>query len=145
MKSVRRTFLAATALTLGMVLAACGEDDSRDVANLDGNWVLVEFDQIDVPADPEVETTLNLEDGRATGNTGINNFTGTYDATENGKVTFSSLEVTEMAGSENATQQEQRFLAELEKVENFEYDTDDDQLELNDGSDDTLLVFSKAD
>lgn len=144
MMIVRRTLVAASALALGMGLAACGGDDSRDVDRLEGNWVLVEFDEADIPADPAVETTLALENGKATGNTGVNDFNGTYDAPENGKVSFSELSSTMMAGEENAMVQEKRFLAEMERVENFEYDSEDEQLELNDGSDETLLVFRKA-
>lgn len=145
MKTARRILVAAAALTLSVGLAACGGDDSRDVAHLEGNWVLVEFDQADVDADPTVETTLVLEDGAATGNSGVNQFKGTYDAQEDGKVSFSRLSGTKMAGPEAAMMQEQRFLEEMGKVQNFEYDSEDGQLELNDRADDTLLVFRRAD
>lgn len=145
MKSVRRILVAAAALTLSAGLAACGGDDSRDVAQLEGSWVLVEFDRADIPADPDVETTLDLESGRATGSSGVNQFTGTYDAVEDGKVSFSELAGTKASGPENAMIQERLFLEEMAKVENFEYDHDDAHLELNDRGDDTLLVFRKAD
>ena len=145
MKSARRILVAAAALTLSAGLSACGGDDSRDVANLEGSWVLVEFDRADIDAHPDVETTLDLEDGKATGSSGVNRFTGTYDAQEDGKVSFSDLAVTKMAGPETAMIQERLFLEEMAKVENFEYDSEDRQLELNDRADDTLLVFRRAD
>lgn len=145
MNTVRRALVTVAALTLTGSLAACGGDDSRDVTHLEGSWVLVEFDQADIPADPAVETTLTLDGGKATGNAGVNDFNGTYDAQEDGKVSFSALAVTKMAGPDNAMLQEDRFLAEMEKVENFEYDSEDGELELADKADDTLLVLRRAD
>lgn len=137
----RRGVTAVLALTLGLALTACGNDhESRDVANLEGSWELVEFDQADIPADPAVESTLDLADGKAGGNAGVNTFRGTYEA-EDGKISFGRLATTKKTGEPNAIRQEQRFLAALELVENFEYDDEDDELELKDERDETLVVL----
>jgi len=128
-------------LGLSLTLTACGNDhESRDVAALEGTWVLVEFDEADIDADPTVETTLDLAEGRATGNAGVNTFNGSYEA-EDGKISFGPLATTKKTGEENAMRQEQRFLEALDDVENFEYDSEDDELELKDRRDETLLVL----
>ena len=138
---VRRAAAAASTFALCLGLAACGDDhESRDVASLEGSWLLVEFDEADVDADPTVETTLDLADGKASGNAGVNTFTGSYEA-EDGKVSFGPLATTKKMGEEAAMRQEQRFLEAIEDVENFEYDSEDDELELKDGRDETLLVL----
>lgn len=138
---VRRAAAAVSTLALCLGLAACGDDhESRDVASLEGSWLLVEFDEADIDADPMIETTLDLTDGRASGNAGVNTFTGSYEA-EDGKISFGPLATTKKMGEEAAMRQEQRFLEAIEEVENFEYDSEDDELELKDSRDETLLVF----
>lgn len=137
----RRTAAVLVALGLSTVLAACGDDESRDMDAVEGSWALTEFDKADIDADPTVATTITLEGGKATGNGGVNTFNGTYDVQEDGKISFGAMASTKMAGPENAMKQEQKFLAELEKVENFSYDAEDKELELKDGKDDTLITL----
>ena len=141
MKFPRRTAVAVLVLSLGASLAACNDDASRERTAVEGTWVLTEFDGLDLNADPNVETTITLEGGNVTGNGGVNTLKGTYDAPEDGKISFGDLAVTTVDGSEAAMEQEERFLSELAKVENFEYDSEGSELELKDGQDDTLLVL----
>lgn len=138
----RRAAAALLALGLSASLAACGDDsESRDKALVEGTWALTEFDAADIDADPTVASVITLDGGKVTGNGGVNTITGTYDAQEDGKISFGALATTKMAGPENAAAQEKRFLAELEKVENFEYDKEDKELDLKDGKDKTLLTL----
>ena len=141
MKFPRRTAVAVLVLSLGASLAACNDDASRERTAVEGTWVLTEFDGLDLNADPSVETTITLEGGNVTGNGGVNTLKGTYDAPEDGKISFGDLAVTTVDGSEAAMAQEERFLSELAKVENFEYDSEDSELELKDAKDETLLVL----
>jgi heat shock protein HslJ len=145
MNLARRSATVLLALGLSTSLVACGDDSSRDRAAVEGSWALVEFDALDIDANPTVATTLVLEGGKATGNGGVNAFTGTYDAPEDGKISFSELSSTKMAGEPAAMEQEARFLSEIAKVENFEYDAEDSELELKDDKDDTLLVLVAVD
>ena len=137
----RRTAAAVLVLALGTALTACSDDASRERTAVEGTWVLEEFDALDLDADPAVETTITLEGGSVTGNGGVNTLKGTYDAPEDGKITFGDLAATTVSGSEAAMLQEETFLSELAKVENFEYDSEDSELELKDAQDDTLIVL----
>ncbi|MFC6154231.1 META domain-containing protein [Nocardioides yefusunii] len=143
MQLVRRTASALTVLALGFGLTACADDDNRSPEALEGNWVLVEFDEADLPAAPGVTTTITLEGGKMTGNGGVNTLNGTYDAPEDGKVSFSPVASTKMAGEPAAQAQEERFLSELAKVVNFEIDDEDGELELKDDKDNTLVVLTQ--
>ena len=137
----RRTAAAVLVLAFGTGLTACSDDTSRERTAVEGTWVLEEFDALDLDADPAVETTITLEGGNVAGNGGVNTLKGTYDAPEDGKISFGDLTATTVSGSEAAMLQEETFLAELAKVENFEYDSEDSELELKDAQDDTLIVL----
>ena len=84
--------------------------------------------------DPKPEISLT-EDGRVVGTTGINRIRGTYEA-ENETVRISGGGMTRMAGSDEAMDQERRFLKVLEGWNAFH--VRDDRLEL--GPPDTGLV-----
>lgn len=84
--------------------------------------------------DPKPEISLT-EDGRVVGTTGINRIMGTYEA-ENETVRISGGGMTRMAGSDEAMDQERRFLKALEGWNSFF--VRGDRLEL--GPPDTGLV-----
>lgn len=88
--------------------------------------------------DPKPEISLT-EDGRVVGSTGINRIMGTYEA-ENETVRISGAGMTRMAGSEEAMDQERRFLKALEGWNAFH--VSDDRLEL--GPPETGLVCVAA-
>ena len=141
MKATRPAGMLAVILaTLITVLSGCGSSDgsATDPASLDGTWVLQSFGDSD-EADPTVVSELTLADGDANGSAGVNTFQGTYDAGDDGALTFSPLASTMMAGPDNAMAQEMQFLAALDKTESFALDGDN--LVLSDGSDTTLAVL----
>lgn len=138
----RRTAAVLSAAVLALGLTSCSDDDNRSPDALEGTWVLVEFDEADLPAAPGVTTTITLEGGKLSGNGGVNTLTGTYDAPEEGKVSFGPIGATKMAGDATAQAQETRFLLELDRVANFEVDGDGAQLELKDDQDNTLIVLA---
>ena len=76
--------------------------------------------------DPKPEISLT-EDGRVVGTTGINRIMGTYEA-QNETVRISGGGMTRMAGSDEAMDQERRFLKALEGWNSFF--VRDDRLEL---------------
>lgn len=73
-----------------------------------------------VPADPTVHSELTLKDGQATGLGGVNSFSCSYQASDDGKISFGELTVTQLAGSTAATEQEAKFLEALKRASQFE-------------------------
>ena len=88
--------------------------------------------------DPKPEISL-LEEGRVVGSTGINRIMGTYEA-ENETVRISGGGMTRMAGSEEAMDQERRFLKALEGWNAFH--VRDDRLELGPSATGLVCVAS---
>lgn len=58
--------------------------------------------------------------GRVSGNSGCNRFTGTYEAAEDGSIKIGPLAATRMACPEPAMSGEVKFFAMLEEVRSFE-------------------------
>jgi heat shock protein HslJ len=61
------------ALLVILALSACAGGSS---ASIQGQWKLVSYNQI--PAVPDVETTIEFKDGQMNGNVGCNGFGGAY-------------------------------------------------------------------
>lgn len=139
--------LALVILTsLALAAAGCGSGSDgavTDPAALQGTWVAESFSGTDdlTPADPEVTTELTLDDGQATGTGGVNRFTTSYEATDDGSISFGMVASTRMAGPDNAMSQEAEFLTALESAEGFEIN--DGKLVLTDAGDNTLVVLAQ--
>jgi heat shock protein HslJ len=144
--AVKRTkplaLVAAILVALVALLSGCGGEDNAPDAptQLQGSWKLETLNG--AAADPAVPSTLSMDDGAATGNAGLNTFNGSYDAPSNGVLTFGPLASTQMAGPENAMQQEQAFFTVLENTKKFT--TEDGALVLMDDSGARLAVLAAA-
>ena len=134
--------VAAILVALVAMLSGCGGEDNAANAPtmVEGSWNLVTLNG--AAADPAVPTTLSLNDGKATGNAGVNTFNGGYSAPSDGVLTFSQIASTMMAGPDNAMKQEQDFLAALDATKKFT--TEDGALVLMDDSDTKLAVLKAA-
>ena len=112
--AVKRTkplaLVAAVLVALVAMLSGCaGEDNAPDAPTMvEGSWNLVTLNG--AAADPAVPTTLSLNEGKATGNAGVNTYNGGYSAPSDGVLTFSQIASTMMAGPDNAMKLEQDFL-----------------------------------
>ena len=144
--AVKRTSPTAVVATLLValvtLLSGCGAGgEGADAPGaLEGSWTL---DVVGgASADPAVASTLTMEDGSASGNAGVNTFNGSYDAPDDGVLTFGPLATTMMAGPDNAMQQEQAFLQALAATTTFT--TKDSTLELMDEGGKTLAVLERA-
>jgi heat shock protein HslJ len=141
--SVKRTkplaLVAAILVALVALLSGCGGDDNAPNAPtmVEGSWKLVTLNG--AAADAAVPTTLSMTDGKASGNAGINQFNGSYDAPSDGVLTFGPLASTQMAGPDNAMKQESDFLAALAATKKFT--TEDGALVLMDDSEKKLAVL----
>lgn len=130
---------AAALVALTTLLSGCGSSDDGASAPsmLEGSWMLDVLGGASV--DPAVDSQLNMNGGKASGNSGVNTFTGSYEAPEDGVLTFGPLATTMMAGPDNAMQQEQAFLKALADTRTFT--TKDSTLELMDDGGKTLAVL----
>lgn len=141
MKSRLRTALVvAGALAVVLVLVGCSSGKA-DTSTLEGSWVLESFGGVTavVPADPAVTSELTLEAGQASGNGGVNSFSGTYEASSDSKISFGPLAATAMAGSPAAMDQESKFFAGLEKAKRWEIDAG--KLVLGDIGNNTVMIL----
>jgi len=143
---VRRTspiaLFATVLVALVTLLSGCGDtDDSANApTQLEGSWTLETLGG--AKSDPAVVSQLNMNEGKASGNAGVNTFTGSYEAPEDGTLTFGPLATTMMAGPDAAMQQEQAFLKALADTKKFT--TEDGALVLMDGDDNKLAVLTAA-
>lgn len=140
-RSVASLLLAAVLAATVVLIGGCSPQASEP-AELEGSWVLESLGGVSElkHADPDVTTLMTLAAGKATGNGGVNSFTGTYDAPAAGKVTFGPIAATKMAGPDNAMAQEAAFFAALDNTRGFEIN--DGKLVLSDLSNDTLVVMA---
>jgi len=121
----RRSVLAVLVLMCFAVMAQSqtSRDLSTDQRVLTGiEWRLVSFGPAGSEASLVAGTTVTLkfgEDGRASGSTGCNSYSGTYHV-RGDSILFGRLISTKRAClDQNANQQEQRFLSALESANRF--------------------------
>jgi heat shock protein HslJ len=124
MRFVRHLGLLAVLLATGFVVhGQPGRNLSTDQRVLTGtDWRLVSLGPAGAEADIVAGTTVTLkfgDDGRASGSTGCNSYSGTYQV-RGDSLTFGRLISTRRAClDQNANQQEQRFLSALEMANRF--------------------------
>jgi lactoylglutathione lyase len=85
--------------------------------------------------------TLRLEEGTASGGAGVNRYSGAYELDE-GRLTFGPLVTTRMAGTPEAMEAEQEFLASLASIATAALA--DDTLVLGDAVGKEILRFTLA-
>lgn len=143
MPLIRRCAASGIAIVLTATVAACGGSET-DSDKLETTWALVQFQEGN-PSDPLVASTMTLKDERVSGNGGVNDLTGGFKASDDGKLTFTTKAGSSMkAGPAEAMNQETRFIKSLDKVTTFEIDEEDDEhteLELKNELGQTVLVF----
>lgn len=134
--------VAVLVVALVAGLSGCGSSDSAANAptELAGSWTLVTLNG--AASDASVPSGLTMNEGKANGNAGVNQFNGSYEAPSDGVVTFGMLATTMMAGPDNAMKQEQAFLKALADTRKFT--TEDGALVLMDDSDAKLAVLKAA-
>ena len=139
---ILRTLVPAALVVMAVALVGCASSGAADPAAVEGTWVLEAFGgtQDLTPADPTVTTEMTLKAGEASGNGGVNSFSGTYEAKDDGSMKFGPTAATMMAGSPAAMEQEAAFFKALEKTDNFEIN--EGKLVLSDLGNNTLAVMA---
>jgi heat shock protein HslJ len=123
------------------LFTACSPSKNTSGGSLEGNWTLTAING-KAPLDGST-INLSLNKGQAGGKSGCNSYGGSYKASGQ-KLTFSQLMMTEMACMDPAgiMDQESTYLQLLGQV--TRYQMNDNQLELLDGNQQTLLSFAKS-
>ena len=134
---------------LSAVLAACGSsDDDVDTAAapegapLEGtNWILSDSTDLGVSLDG-VTVSARFADGTVAGTSGCNSYTGPYELDGEDLTIGPEIASTQMACEDPQASVEQAYLAALAEVSSFSIA--DEQLTLNNGDGDALLVFDAS-
>lgn len=98
---------------------------------LDMDWVLLRIDAYPKTITPEMRPTMTLNEGKVTGNSGVNSFSGTYSWKADGSFKFDPIAITEMAGSPEQMEIEALLMEALANTRFYEIT-------------DTKLLFSDA-
>ena len=118
-------------VAIALALASC-----QAVADLDGDWELVNLNGETVPDD--IEITLSVAEGNVNGRAACNGYMGSL-VQEGTKVTMGRLGSTKMMCPPPLMEWEGRFLEAMREVSRAASGTD--SLTLSDESGDTVLVF----
>ena len=141
---VIRNRLLSSAIAAAMLVSLSGAALAQDEVSLEGNdWSLVAYQDEEsgelAPVPFEVNSTLRLEDGRASGYGGCNRFSGDYDL-DGSTLEFSEEMSVTLAFCEGAAQDvEDAYLANLGSVGGWS--VDGERLELYDNLGDLTLAF----
>ena len=138
----RTAWVLAALVGVVVLLGGCASSGASDQSQLEGDWVLESFGGTDglTPADPTVTSELTMLAGEATGSGGVNNFSGTYEASDDGDLSFGPLAATMMAGSPEAMDQETAFFQALAATKSFEIN--EGRLVLSDLGNNTLAILA---
>ena len=126
-----------------IVLAGCSSDrGAPDGSPLDGTqWKLTEWTLSSLdPADFTI--TLRFAEGQVSGNSGVNTYSGTYQAGPDDAFSVGQIAATEMAGPEPAIRAESAYLTLLGQAASFKLTSR--RLTLYDQGGNESLLFDAA-
>jgi heat shock protein HslJ len=134
--------VAAALATVALLSAGCASAGGADPAGLEGTWTVESFGAPTAltPSDPAVTTEITFKAGTVSGNGGVNSFSGTYEASKGGKISFGPTASTKMAGPPEAMTQETALFKALSEAKSFEFK--DGKLVLSDLGNSTLVVLA---
>lgn len=140
-KMHRGSFVVAV-LVVAVALGGCASTEPPDPAQLEETWVVESFGAPNglEDADPTVTSEVTLAAGQAEGSGGVNSFSSTYEASDDGSIVFAPIAATAMAGPPEAMEQESAFFDALEAAKSFEFN--DGKLVLSDLGNNTLVVLA---
>lgn len=121
-------------LGLLVVLALTACTGSKGSASIEGQWKLVSFGPASsqIPALPDVETSIEFKDGQMSGNVGCNGFGGEYSI-KGGQIEFGPVMST-MMFCEAVAVQESSTLAVFQETATFVLDGDTLTIKSADGA-----------
>lgn len=126
------------AILLAVTVIATGACASRGSLLEQTQWRLVGW-SISSQRSDETIITARFADGRMSGSTGVNTYSGPYTASTGGGFSAGPFERTEMAGPERAMRAESGYMALLQRAAS--YKTTDGRLTLYGSGQNELLIF----
>ncbi len=139
---MKKFFLSIAEVGVLLVMGSCGAGNKTvSVADLSGEWNIVEINGEKVTAESVPYLGLDMDAKRLYGNAGCNRIMGSleYDSVCPGKIHFGSVAATRMMCPDMET--EQKVLAALEKV--TACSGDKTSLSLNDAEGKTVMMLEK--
>lgn len=141
MKRSMKIAIAMSACGVAAVLAGCSGGASVDPAALEAqSWQLSETSITDGDL-VAANITIAFDGTNAAGFSGVNSYSGPYEAKDDGSITMGPFASTLMAGPDDLMQAESAFMGALEGVTAYEVDAEQLTLTTEDGA---TLVFSPA-
>ncbi|HEX6843711.1 MAG TPA: META domain-containing protein [Actinomycetota bacterium] len=115
---------AAVVMVMALVASACGAaDPASDPARLAGvTWVLdaASTTSLATEAPTSARVDLRFEDDRASGTSGCNSYGGSYEAGDDGSLSFGDMMMSQMACEEALMALESAYLGSLGEVDRFQ-------------------------
>lgn len=141
-RTVFALLLLAPLLAVG-VSGCGGTASSQDPALLESTeWRVQELRGAKGEMEPALDlspVTAKFADGRIAGNSGVNAYSATYEASEDGEMTLGDIQSTLMAGDESLMRRETQYTALLGKVASYE--VTEVSLKLLDSDGETLIAY----
>jgi heat shock protein HslJ len=140
MARLRRAALVFLAVVGAVALVALAGGCSDEQPTLEGtSWQLIAWAGADAGPDG-LAITIEFENGVISGNSGVNTFSGPYEATTEGAFSVGELQSTAKAGSKQAMEAEAKFLGHLEEAS--AYVVTMNQVALTNDKDEKILIFT---
>lgn len=133
-----RKFLAALSISISLILAGCTSNTSNITLD-DTGWVLSSLNG--QPTLPDVQVTINFENGTVHGTDGCNSYSTTYQVKDSKFSIDKNIITTLMACPEPIMQQASTYLAALMQAASYKIDGGQLTLLATDGK--TLAAFTK--
>ena len=136
---MRKMFVCV--MMLSLIAVGCGTSEPSEPVLTGTNWKLVGW-SISSQHPSSFEITANFDEKMIAGKSAVNQYSGTYELSGDGKIAFGPLMSTKMAGPEDEMRAENNYMNILSSVRKFTIDNG--QLLMTDENGNQLLTFSKA-
>ncbi len=139
---IRGSKRLAAVILIAVALAAAAGCSSTDTSLEGTRWTLSGWtlDSLN-PADFTI--TAGFAEGRISGNSGVNSYSGPYSTGPGEAFSVGALASTAMGGSEPAMRAESAYVTLLGRAESFTVEAD--ELTLYDGNGNVSLIFQRTD
>lgn len=147
MSPMPRRLLALVPIVAVLALSGCGSDGESSSTlpqSLAGtSWTLTgNGASIAIPVGFGV--TANFSEDSVSGNSGCNDYNGTYTATDSGGLTFGPMITTSKACEDNVMTFEQAYLAIFPEVASYQIKSPGTNLLMYNAAGDMVLTFTEA-
>lgn len=128
-------------MLLAIVSVGCSKAGSPDASLSGTNWKLAGW-LISSQHPAGFEITANFDEKMIAGKSAINQYSGTYELSGEGRITLGPLISTKMAGPEEEMRAETNYINLLTSAKKFRIENE--QLLMLDENGNQLLIFSKV-